>query len=177
MKKIALPLLAIVLLAACSAPKYAYHFDHYDYPTAKASKTVSLVTPEAEMESGVELFQPDQQGLIASSSTEPALNLAPIAKDETIKAAAQQFAALSKAEQKEVRKEMVQSVREYNKAVKAGDHDKATEMAKAMDSNLWWAAIFGAIGVGLSILGAGWLAGIAFLVAVVFLIIYLVNHK
>ncbi len=177
MKKITLPLLVIVLLASCSSPRYAYNFDHYDYPTVKAEKSALVLTTETKSESAVELVQSDQQMLIASSSTEPMFNLASIEKDEAVKVAAQQFAALSKAEQKEVRKEMVKSVKEYKKAVKAGDHDKASEVAKAMDGNLWWAAIFGAIGIGLSILGLGWLGGISILIGVVFLIIYLVNHK
>jgi hypothetical protein len=178
MKKLALPLLALVMLvASCSSPRYAYYFDHYDYAGSQSEKiaieesTVSDIQPESVLASF------DEQTLMASSSAEPVLLAEPvIPRDEAVREAAQKFSALSKAEKKEVRKEMVKSVKEYKKAVKAGDNEKASEMAKRMDGNLKLALIFGAIGIALSILGQGWLGGIAILVGIVFLIVYLVNQ-
>ena len=54
MKKYLLLLASVLLLAACSSPKYAYYFDHYDYnsgkkkaETASAQLTeTSIATPE-----------------------------------------------------------------------------------------------------------------------------------
>ena len=42
-------LLAIVLLASCSAPKYAYYFDHHDYNAGrKPAQAKASVTPVQE---------------------------------------------------------------------------------------------------------------------------------
>ena len=35
MKKYLLLIASVLLLAACSSPKYAYYFDHYDYNSGK----------------------------------------------------------------------------------------------------------------------------------------------
>jgi hypothetical protein len=177
MKKLSLPLLALVILASCSSPRYAYYFDHYDYAGSKSEKVVVEKSTFSDNQSEGVITQFDEHTLMASSSSEPVHITAPVAPPkDAVGEAAQKFSTLSKAEKKEVRKEMVKSVKEYKKAVKAGDNDKADEMAKAMNGNLRLALIFGAIGIGLSILGQGWLGGIAILVGVVFLVIYLVNQ-
>lgn len=118
----------------------------------------------------------DEQTLVASTSEEVNYlpeGTAPVAKDVT-----NNYASLSKAEKREVKKEAVKAVKEYVKAVKAGENEKAKEMAKAMDSNLRWAAIFGVIGVAGLIIGDvfGWIGGIAIIIAAVFLVIYILEQ-
>src|SRR3989337_162878 len=44
MKKYVLLIASVLLLSACSTPKYAYYFDHYDYNSGK--KHLQTSTPE-----------------------------------------------------------------------------------------------------------------------------------
>ena len=54
MKKYLLLIASVLLLAACSSPKYAYYFDHYDYNSGKKKVETAttqltgtnIVTPE-----------------------------------------------------------------------------------------------------------------------------------
>ena len=158
--------------ASCSSPKYTYHFDTYDYNAGKKQKVTNEITP---VEESPIVF--DEQTLVASVAEEvtylPEVT-APMAKDGS-----NTNASLSKAEKREVKKEAVKAVKEYVKAVKSGDKENAKEMAKAMDSNLRLAAIFGVIGVaGLIIIGDvfGWIGGKAIIIAAVFLVIYLLEQ-
>lgn len=176
MKKFILFISVLGVLASCSSPKYAYHFDTYDYNSSAKQKPVN---PDVHSQPGQVVAAPDQQTLTATIS-EDLYSISEFSETPAIPEndAAATYANLSKAEKKEFRKETVKAVKEYVKAVKSGDSDKANEMAKAMDSNLRWAAIFGVIGFAGLLIGGdvfGLIGGIAIIIAAVFLVLYFVN--
>jgi len=179
MKNYLLLFLALVLLASCSAPKYAYHFDHYDYNIGKKQQIANseaVVSTETEITSPIAI---DEQVLVASASETvvfvPEINKPTLALEK----AKENYAALSKAEKKEIRREAVKSIKEYVKAKKNGDNDKAEQLAKAMDNDLKLAAIFGAVGIVAAIIGGDvfWvISAVAWIIAVIFFIKWLVRQ-
>jgi hypothetical protein len=187
MKKLiyAIVLLGVVL-ASCSSPKYTYHFDHYNYKSGKANKGDDKIV-EASGQTEVFPEPVNEQTLLATNSEAgivtadintgyhetPGIREAQKINETTA------IPALTRAEKRELRKEAVKSIKEYAKAVKAGDTDKADKMAKAMDADLRWAAIFGAVGIVSLIIGGDvfWIIGAAALiVATVFLVRYLIRQ-
>ncbi len=71
MKKYLLLIASVLMLTACSTPKYAYYFDHYDYNSgkkkAKNPKTIiaqnMLATPEMSP------LQINQEAVVASAES------------------------------------------------------------------------------------------------------------
>jgi hypothetical protein len=179
MKKYFLFVLSVAVLASCSAPKYAYHFDHYDYNSgrkqtdataAKATDAPAVESPLA-LPAGTMVASADEKSVIVA---EPAQNLA-----EQKEAAQKKYAAMSKAEQKAFRKEAKSQIRQYVKAAKSGDKAKMEEASKAMDHDLKLAAIFGAVGLVALLIGGDvfWVLGaIALLVGVVFFVMWLTRQ-
>jgi len=179
MKTYTLLFLALGMLASCSAPKYAYHFDHYDYNSGKKEKALlpETVTAESSMDTPILLAE---QTLLASASVDA------VYQPETesnlavgLSNAKENILALSKAEKKEIRKEAITSIKEYTKAKKSGDMEKAEQLAKAMDNDLKLAAIFGAVGIVAGIIGGEvfWvIAAVAWIIALVFFIKWLVRQ-
>ncbi len=180
MKNCLLLFLAMVLLASCSAPKYAYHFDHYDYNSGKKEKAIySETTLVVETESVSPIASIDEQALVASASESsvyvPEVNESALTLDK----AKENYTALSRTEKKEIRKEAVKSIKEYVKAKKNGDNDKAEQLAKAMDNDLKLAAIFGAVGIVAAIIGGDVflvISAVAWIIAVIFFIKWLVRQ-
>ncbi len=177
MKKHLLLFLALGMLASCSAPKYAYHFDHYDYNAGKSKKSSLPETVLAESSIDFPIII-DEQALLASTSDDVTYH--PEVKPAVdLRNAKENFSALSKTEKKEIRKDAVKSIKEYTKAKKSGDNEKAEQLAKAMDNNLKLAAIFGAIGVVAAIIGGEvfWIiSAVAWIIALVFFIKWLVRQ-
>lgn len=180
MKKKLLYLLSLALLAACSAPKYSYNFDHYNY---NAGKKKSAVSNENVVLQGPETVQSTE--LIASKELTPVLfedNMKTTAVlTEAQNNLSKKYNAMSKAEKKEFRKELKQSVKTYAKAMKRGDHVAAEKAVQAMDHDLKLAIIFGAVGLTLTLFGGVnsvfWILGvIAFVVGVVFFIKWVVRQ-
>lgn len=176
MKKYLLPFLAIVVLASCSSPKYAYHFDQYDYNGGKKQKTSQA---DANVVVEVSPLELNHQELVASISEEVFISEAVTAPVLVTSDATATMESLSKAEKKVIRKEAVRSIKDYVKAVRSGEKEEAKKMAKAMDSDLRWAAIFGAIGITGMLIGGDVfyiIGGIALIVGVVFLVKWLVRQ-
>lgn len=173
MKKQVLYLLSLALLAACSAPKYTYHFDHYNYnATQKGSADVAT----EQLAQGPVAIQP--QELTASAEpmmiveTEKSVSVAPAVAKKT-------YVQMSKTERKEVRKMVKAEIKKYVKSKR--DSDKSVQGTKAMDKDLKLAAIFGAVGLVLTLFAgvssAFWVIGvIAFVIGVVFLIKWLAKQ-
>jgi hypothetical protein len=177
--------ICVLLLGACSSPKYAYYFDHYDYNSGK--KKSAVVPNEADL-AQIELPAPVESPLkvdaeAMTASTEPSVQpveAAPVAPAEVDmekqKALlAEKYSSLSKEEKKEFRKELKTVVKKAVKAKKEGKSLDSIEETKAMDYDLKMALIFGVVGVVLSALGGVnsvfWVLGvISIVVAIVFLI-------
>jgi len=170
MKRTLLYLLSLALLAACSAPKYSYNFDHYNY---NAGKKKSAVSNETVMMQGPETIKAEE--LVASSEAVAVLPaFAPAeAKTEVRKT----YAQMNKSERKEVRKQLKSAIKDYVKEKK--DNVKAVQSAKRMDNDLKLAAIFGAVGIVALIIGGDvfWIiGGIALLIGVVFFVKWLIRQ-
>lgn len=171
---------AVALLASCSAPKQAYYFDHYDY---YAGKKKSLGTQEqiAQGEPSEIVMSEAQTPLAVEESTlvasvsEEAVALAPNAPTEKAKS----YKEMTKAEKKEFRKDAQKLIKTYIKAKKEGDKVAAAEAAKAMDKDLRFAAIFGAVGIVSMLIGGDVfyvIGAIALIIGVVFFVMWLTRQ-
>ncbi|MCI0751099.1 MAG: hypothetical protein L0Y35_04620 [Flammeovirgaceae bacterium] len=175
MKKLFITFLTLAVLASCSSPKYAYHFDTYDYNSGKKPISKSLQEPST--------LKIDERTLVASTDetlffvAEPKAEATtevtkPVAKEEAIKS----FKALSKQEKKAFRKELKEGIKDYVKAKKSEEYDSINK--GGLDNDLKLAAIFGAIGLVLLIIGGdiGIVGVIALLVGLFFLVRYLMRQ-
>jgi hypothetical protein len=183
MKKYLLLIVSVLLFAACSTPKYAYYFDHYDYnsgkkkaedPKAILAQTM-LSTPEMSP------LQINRDAVVASAERRiKNVEKVPVAINDK-EAFEKKYSAMSRTEKKEFRKELKSEIKKYIKAKKAGDNIASIEETKAMDHDLKMALIFGAVGIGLSLFGTVnsifWILGvISTVIAIVFLIIWLAKQ-
>jgi len=168
MKRKLLYLLSLALLAACSAPKYSYNFDHYNY---NAGKKKSAVSNESVVMQGPETIKSEE--LVAS--TEAAVVL-PLVASEKKTEVRKTYTQMNKSERKEVRKQLKSAMKEYAKEKK---EVKAAQSTKGMDNDLKLAAIFGAVGIVALIIGGNvfWIiGGIALLIGVVFFVKWLIRQ-
>lgn len=163
MKTKLLALVALIMAASCSAPKYAYKFGYYDYQAGKraAQKEAQVVAVASTNE------------VVASTEATPVVAEASVAPVVTEKKGA---TAMTKAEKKAF-------VKEVKKEIKVAKHQvkkmNAAQSAQSMDNDLKIAAIFGAVGlVGLIIGGNVFyiIGGIALIIGVVFLVKWLMRQ-
>jgi len=169
MKRSLLYLLSLALLAACSAPKYTYNFDHYNY---NAGKKKSAVSTESVVMQGPEAIKSEE--LVASTDAAVVL---PVVASENKTEVRKTYAQMNKSERKEVRTQLKSAMKDYAKAKK--DNVKAAHSTKGMDNDLKLAAIFGAVGIVALIIGGNvfWIiGGIALLIGVVFFVKWLIRQ-
>jgi hypothetical protein len=173
MRKILLLFAAAFMFAACSAPKYAYHFDHYDYNSGRKQAVAQNASPVINAEASPIVLQ--DPTMVADAASTPVINATRNISAADKKAVAEKLASMSKTEKKELKT----NLKKYIKAVKnSPDHGASVNAAKAWDHDLKMAAIFGIIAVVLTALyGVSpvfWILGVvALVVAVVFLIQWL----
>jgi hypothetical protein len=163
-------LIALALLAACSAPKYTASFQHQrnsvDYNAVKTAESASNQMSVTNVET-------DQ--LQASIKIEPSISLIE-AKKEVKKA----YLKMSKSERKEVRQLLKKEIKSIVKNQKKEMSVTATK-ASGVDHDLKLAAIFGAVGiVGLLLGSAGQfftvIGAIALIIGVVFFVKWLLRQ-
>lgn len=186
MKKYLLLFASVLLLAACSSPKYAYYFDHYDYNSGKKKvetptthlTEATLSTPElSPLRLNEEAVTASAESRIKIVETAPV----PAITVEEKALLEKKYTSLSKAEKKEFRKELKSEIKKMIKAKKSGESINAIADAKAMDSDLKNALIFGIVGIVLSAFGGVnsifWILGvISTVIAIVFLIKWLAEQ-
>jgi uncharacterized membrane protein len=181
MRKYFLLVLSIAVLASCSAPKYAYHFDHYDYNSGKkqADATTGKVT-ETPVDAETSPLTLPAETMVASADEKAVVLAEPTADMKAqAEAAKEKFAAMSKEERKAFKKEAKAQIRQYIKAAKSGDKAQMELAAKGMDKDLKMAAIFGAVGIVALLIGGDvfWvIGGIALLIGVVFFVMWLARQ-
>jgi hypothetical protein len=181
MKNIILSVLGVLLLASCSAPKYTYFFDHYDYNSGKKTK----VTEQDLTMSAEKLNSPlhyDENALIASADqnfvlAQPEMYSTSVADK---KAMEKKFSSMSRDEKKAFKKELKNEVKSILKSKKKAE-GYADKDAKVMDYNLKMAIIFAAVAVTLSFFGGVnsvfWiLSVVALVIGVVFFIKWLAEQ-
>jgi hypothetical protein len=179
MRKYLLPVLAIAVLASCSAPKYAYHFDRYDYNSGKKKTDPAAAQASAHEDIAEHPLQIEQQTLVASADEKPVVLAESPAAEVRKEAPVKKYADMSKTEKKEFRKEAKAQIKQYVKAVKSGNAEDRIEAAKAMDQDLKLAAIFGAVGLVALLIGGDvfWvIGGIALIIGVVFFVMWLTRQ-
>lgn len=134
----------LVLLVACSSPKYTYHFDRHDYSIGKKQTRVEL--PAEAVEEKVQTLALDTETLVASAD-EKAIVLAeeenPVMASAEKTSLVEKYKAMSKDERKAFRKEIK---KEIKKAVKEKKSENV-EGTAVMDRDVKLAIIFGGIGV------------------------------
>ena len=182
MKKLALYLVGIVLFASCSAPKYTYHFDHYDYNAGKrkaeSSQQLTSQVQEQEQEFIIseEPLKLNQETLVASADEQKVY----VEQNESKPAEAPKaYKEMTKSEKKEFRRDAQKLMKTYIKAKKSGDDEAAAEAAKAMDKDLRFAAIFGAVGIVSLLIGGDVfyvIGAIALIIGVVFFVMWLTRQ-
>ena len=177
MKKYLLLLASVLLLAACSSPKYAYYFDHYDYnsgkkiaeaPAIQMAQT-TMATPE------MSVLQLDREAVTASAESRIKLVESAPAMVKEKALLQEKYASLSRTEKKEFRKELKSEVKRIIEAKKSGESIASITGTMAMEHDLKLALIFGIVGIVLTALGGVnsvfWILGtISLVVAIVFLI-------
>jgi len=175
MRNYFLLLAAMAIFASCSTPKYAYHFDHYDYNAGKKQKANEKVVVVNEREGIVEENPLKLDPATMLASTDKNATAVEATKSESAKPA-KSYKEMTKAEKKEFRQEAKTLMKTYIKAKKSGDEVKTAEAAAAMDHDLKLAAIFGAVGLVALIIGGDvfWIiGGIALIIGVVFFVMWL----
>jgi uncharacterized membrane protein len=185
MKKILLFVASVLLLAACSTPRYTYYFDHYDYNSGKkkvdARNTVlaqhALSTPE------MSALKLNSQAVTASAERRiQNVENVPVTVSSEKSILGRKYSSLSKSEKKEFRKELKSEVKKVIKARKSGESISSSISAvKVMDHDLKMALIFAIVGIILSAFGGVnslfWILGtISVVIALVFLIIWISNQ-
>ena len=177
MKNILMLVGSVLLLASCSAPKYSYYFDHYDYNSGKKKtnpETVLLAAKEDGAQKTTTEESPlqlEKETLIADAAGTVVVpeKPAPVAEKKLIE---KKYRDLSKSEKKEFRKVLKAEIKKVVKNKKDGDSVNDT---KVMDYNLKMAIIFGAVALTLSFFGGVnsvfWVASVvALVIGVVFFI-------
>ncbi len=125
MKNILLTFVAVITLAACSSPKYAYYFDNRDYGAGTKSKQqsqpkeVARVTPEEIMQVIQGLPQTDEQLAVASTAKEIFPSRKTVSATTEIDPGAAPV-TLSKEKKRELGKQIKSAIKDYKKQSREG---------------------------------------------------------
>ncbi|MBK5279312.1 MAG: hypothetical protein JJE09_10675 [Bacteroidia bacterium] len=173
MNRILFYLAAVALIASCSAPKYTYNFDHYNY---NAGKKQSQPLKDILADERPQEIQPEM--LIASATNDMLIETIALPIAETQATAYKKtYAEMNKVERNVLRSYLKEDVKSKIQSKKEGI--KSTSSTKGMDGDLKLAAIFGAVGlVALIISGEVFyiIGGIALLIGVVFFVKWLIRQ-
>jgi uncharacterized membrane protein len=152
MKNITLILLGTLCLLSCSAPKYSYFFDSYNYNAGKKKKVA-----EQEIALSSRISSPllvDENALTASTDN----NLV-LAQPETKTASPvidakqmEKYSSMSRSEKKAFRKELKNELKTVLKTKKKANGDSVKD-TKVMDYNLKMTLIFLVVALILGLFG------------------------
>jgi CHASE3 domain sensor protein len=170
---------ALLMLASCSAPKYAYHFDTYDYNAGKKKATTTNEVVSAE----VSPLLINEASLVAEAQTTPVTpsEKKPLAQTMDRKALEAKVKSMSKEEKQELKQDLKNFLKELKKIKKEGKNGQGVDATKAMDHDLKLALIFGVVAILLTafygISPVFWILGlISLVIAVVFFIQWLARQ-
>lgn len=166
MKTKLLLLLSVVLLGACSSPKYTYNFSYHDYNAGRKEKQVmkEVATNPGPVEIQPEMLVAEApvvgQELGATSASTPASRPAPL--------------TVTKAEKKGLIKDLKKTMKKVAAMKKSGDSVQTDQSAKAMDADLKMALIFLIASVVTGIIGTIALPELFYILGAVCIIIAIV---
>jgi len=165
MKKI-IYLLLVVLLGACSSPKYTASFNSYDTPSGyRAVKSTETPAP---------VINPTE--LTASTSMAPVEIKKEVAPATEVR---KTYIQMSKTERKVLRNHLRSEIKTYVKDQQKKTEPNTVQATHGMDNDLKLASIFGAVGIVALIIGGDvfWIiGGIALIIGVVFFVKWLVRQ-
>jgi len=165
MKKI-IYLLSVVLLGACSSPKYTASFNSYDTPSGyQAVKSTETPAP---------VINPTE--LTASTSMAPVEIKKEVAPATEVR---KTYIQMSKTERKVLRNHLRSEIKTYVKDQQKKSEPNTVQATHGMDNDLKLASIFGAVGIVALIIGGDvfWIiGGIALIIGVVFFVKWLVRQ-
>jgi len=165
MKKI-IYLLLVVLLGACSSPKYTASFNSYDTPSGyQAVKSTETPAP---------VINPTE--LTASTSMAPVEIKKEVAPATEVR---KTYIQMSKTERKVLRNHLRSEIKTYVKDQQKKSEPNTVQATHGMDNDLKLASIFGAVGIVALIIGGDvfWIiGGIALIIGVVFFVKWLVRQ-
>jgi len=165
MKKI-IYLLSVVLLGACSSPKYTASFNSYDTPSGhRAAKSIETPAP---------VINPTE--LTASTSMAPVEIKKEVAPGTEVR---KTYIQMSKTERKVLRNHLRSEIKTYVKDQQKKSEPNTVQATHGMDNDLKLASIFGAVGIVALIIGGEvfWIiGGIALIIGVVFFVKWLVRQ-
>ena len=169
---------ATVGLAACSTPKYVYHFDHYDYNSGRKA-TLSTIEVQTE-ENPLKL---DETTLVVSSSPQAVVIADKTESPSTLRhVMAEKYRSMSKTEQKAFKKELIKELKNYKKTAvrKKVDGVESVGATQKFDTLITLAIVFGVAGIVMitlaGISNAFWVAGGIALVAGAFFFVKWVGN-
>jgi hypothetical protein len=139
MRKVLTLLNAAFLFAACSTPKYTYHFDRYDYNSGKKKA--------APLEQ-IATLSVNEKTLVASVSEKMVYTTEEETSVVLKKEIADKIKAISREDRKELKNEIKKSFEE-NKKIEFDRSPRTSNMARDMK----FAAISGGVGIILLIIG------------------------
>jgi uncharacterized membrane protein len=139
MKTNLLVVLAAIVLASCSAPKYAYKFDYHDYNAGRKEKQAAK---EVAGNPGPVALQPEL--LVAEADVKASQNAKEEIGSSTPKAAP---LTLSKSERKVMVRNIKAAVKEIAKAKESVDVVQVDQASKAMDNDLKLTFVFLALSI------------------------------
>ena len=154
---------AAILFTACSSPKYAYHFDHYDYFSGKKPATASPVLV-IEEESPLQI---SSTTVVASADNKTVAIRDKKEKKSftTAEVLTKEYTSMSKADRKVFRSQIKKEIKNYVKLkeVRQKDNGASIEATKAFDTTVALALVFGIAGIVLTVLASTsnvlWLLG------------------
>lgn len=183
MKNVSIFIGSVLLLCACSTPRYNYKFSYYDYNSRRKASQPAPAAPvvvagQSELPSLPVIPAEDvpESPLILQSEPIASVSQDPVTANPgfTVEKAAfeKKYKEMSKSERREFRKSLKTEVKNLIKAKKNGD---SVDEVKVMDHDLKLAIIFGAVALTLSFFGGVnsvfWvLSVVSLVVAVVFFI-------
>ena len=165
MKNIVIVILAVVILASCSAPKYSYYFSHQKNAVA-VNQTPAF--------SNVGSTSVEPQSLTASTSAAPVI----VSETVTAPVVRKTYLQMNRVERKMLRHQLKREIKSFMAGKKSMESVKSAQ-ASGMDHDLKLASIFGAVGiVGLLIGGDVFsiIGGIMLLVGVVFFVKWIIRQ-
>lgn len=167
MKKI-IYLLSVVLLGACSSPKYTASFNSYDTPSGyRTVKSIETPAPSSTI---------NPTELTASTSMAPVEIKKEVAPATEVR---KTYIQMSKTERKVLRNHLRSEIKTYVKDQQKKSEPNTVQATHGMDNDLKLASIFGAVGIVALIIGGDvfWIiGGIALIIGVVFFVKWLVRQ-